>query len=266
MPDIVTTRIFADGEKNITAAKLNDIIGSSVIQTSFVGGKPVASSIGSTDNLLLLTAGGTYAQVPFSTLSSAISGSIGDAEIWSVRLRSFNSIGNPNFEVDQRTVGVGPSGPNAFAIDRWYYAKTGTMTMSLDAQVDSSATPVLVPGTSFAISQNFFRFTLATVQASLGATDKLALWQYVEGPQLRELIGDVHSLSVLVRTSVAGLKFGLTLQDPTSTHTLTKLATIASANTWTLLTFPALPVWTPDRKSTRLNSSHSGESRMPSSA
>src|SRR4029077_17566790 len=52
-----------------------------------------------------------------------------------------------------------------------------------------------------------------------------------------------HSLSVLVRSSVAGLKFALALSDSAVTKTLVKLATIPAANVWTLLTFSNLPVW-----------------------
>jgi hypothetical protein len=59
---------------------------------------------------------------------------------------------------------------------------------------------------------------------------------------MRELISDVHSVSLLVYTSVAGLKFGLSLTDGTS-RSLTKLCTIPAANTWTLITLPNLPVW-----------------------
>ena len=55
----------------------------------------------------------------------------------------------------------------------------------------------------------------------------------------RELAGDVHSVSLLVRSSVAGLKFGLILRDsPTTTKTLAKLCTIPSSGTWTLIQLP----------------------------
>src|SRR4029077_7860842 len=41
--------------------------------------------------------------------------------IWSARLRSFNAIGNPTFEVSQRNAGNSVSNPSsgAFVIDRW---------------------------------------------------------------------------------------------------------------------------------------------------
>jgi hypothetical protein len=42
---------------------------------------------------------------------------------------------------------------------------------------------------------------------------------------------------------VAGLKFGVGLRDFSPTKILTKLCTIPSANTWTLISLPNLPVW-----------------------
>ena len=92
MSDITTTRIFTDGERGITAQKLNDIVGSSVIQPAFYTSKPTAGSADPADIALILKAG-AYAQVPISTLA----GSTTQAQIWSTRLRSFNAIGNPKF-------------------------------------------------------------------------------------------------------------------------------------------------------------------------
>ena len=235
MADIVTSRIFVDGEKGITAAKLNDIVASSVIQPSFYTSKPTASTADPTDVMLILKSG-AYTQVPISTVTSGMDAS----QIWSVRLRSFNAVGNPNFEVDQRTGGNGTSLNTGFAQDRWILQTTGTMDVL--AQL-LSVPPVAIPGTNFPISQCCLRVTLNTQQATLGAGDNLWITQNVEGINLRELISDVHSVSLLVRSSVAGLTFGFGLMDDSSTHSLLKLCTIPTANTWILITLPNLPVW-----------------------
>src|SRR4029077_8607673 len=52
--------------------------------------------------------------------------------IWSVRLRSFNAVGNPNFEVDQRNAGsVLTNAINSiFLQDRYQLNKVGTMTVN----------------------------------------------------------------------------------------------------------------------------------------
>jgi hypothetical protein len=162
--------------------------------------------------------------------------------IWSARLRSFNAVGNPNFEVDQRQVGNGFTIGAATGIDRWFTAKLGG-TMAASAQ--QGAGPILLPGTNFVLSNGFWRITLTTAQATLAASDLLYIYQNIEGPQLRELIGDVHSVSLLVRSTVAGLKFGLSIRSPSPYYSLAKLCTIPTANSWTLIPLANLPIWTP---------------------
>lgn len=245
MADITTSRVFTDGEKGITATKLNDIIGSSTIQPAFVSAKPVSGTAVAGDNLLLLKAAGTYAQVDASAFATSMVPLLPDPNpnIWSQRLRSFNSIGNPNFEVDQRTAGTGVVVPAGNIIssplDRWQIAKVGTMAVT--GQQLGTAN-VVVPGTSFRIS-SIVRIVLTTAQASLGAGDYLMLQQQIEGPYFRELSLDVHSVSILVRSSVANLKFGMTLRDAPTTKALGKVCALGAANTWTLIQFPNLPVW-----------------------
>ena len=235
MADIVTSRVFVDGEKGITAAKLNDIVASSVIQPAFYTSKPTAGTADPTDIALILKSG-AYAQVPISTLG----GSATQAQIWSTRLRSYNSLGNPNFEIDQRNVGAGTSTAGTFALDRWY--RGGALNYSAGR---SGGSPIVIPGTSYAITQNILRVTLLTQKVSLAAGDLMYLQQWVEGPNLRELVSDVHSISLLVRSSVANAVFGIALRDSTNAYTLTKLCTGGAANTWTLIQLPNLPVWTP---------------------
>src|SRR4029077_6572320 len=166
--------------------------------------------------------------------------------IWSVRLRSFNAIGNPSFEVDQRSVGTAVTNPVTLSMDRWQPAKTGTMGFT--AQQISAGTGigggVVVPGTNFVITCNFLRITLTAQEASLAASDGLVVQQFVEGPRWRELMGDVHSLQVLIRSSVRGLRFRMWFKDAGVTRSLTKLSPAGLlANTWTLIPLPNLPTW-----------------------
>jgi hypothetical protein len=181
-----------------------------------------------------------------ATLGSDSLISVPQSSIWSVRLRSFQAIGNNTFEVDQVNVGntVAAIGTNVRLADRWLHQKTGTMVGSA-GQVAAPVGGIVVPGTSFQISRSYLRYTLTTAQVTLAVGDALIPFlQYVEGPQWRELCNDVHSVSLLVRTSVAGLAFSVTLRDPpTPTKSLTQLCTIPNANTWTLITLPNLPVW-----------------------
>jgi hypothetical protein len=246
MPDIITSQVFSDGEKGITATKMNNIIANSVIDPSFVTSKPSSSTLDPTDQLLEVKGAGTYARITGQQLIDSVSASVTQniqPTIWSVRLRSFNAVGNPTMECDARNVGNVVAAPGAGpVIDRWAYAKTGSLVTSVGQQ-PAAAGDIKIPGTNFAISQKFFRFTLTTAQASLGTSDLLILRSVIEGIGFRELLYDVHSASILVRSSVAGLKFGLFLQDDPATKSLVKICTIPSANTWTLLTYPNLPIF-----------------------
>jgi hypothetical protein len=228
---------------------MNDIVASSVIQPAFVAAKPVASSTVAGDNLLLLTNAGTYAKIDSSTFSSSIAALLPAPEpkIWAVRLRSFNSAGNPNFEVDQRNAGALLASPasGVYAVDRWNVNYTGTMVISTQQVSPGVAdTTLVVPGTSFKISNNSLKLTLTTQETTLGAADRWQLIQNIEGPLLRELIADVSSISLLVRSSVANLKFSVALRDPgATTKSLVKLCSLGAANTWTLISLPNLPVF-----------------------
>src|SRR5258705_3497356 len=165
------------------------------------------------------------------------------SQIWSVRLRSWNSIGNPTMECDQKNVGNSiATGVNTPCIDRWTVTGAGTWGVS-SQQKPAVGSELVVPGPNSAISRSFLRLTLTTAQATLGATDSMYLYQALEGPRFRELQYDVHSLQLLVRSSVSGLKFGLSLQDPTASRSLAKLCTITSNNVWQLIPLPNLPIF-----------------------
>jgi hypothetical protein len=247
MPDIVTTRVFSDGEKGITATKMNDIIGSSVIQTSFVSSKPVASSTAAGDNLLLLKSGGTYAQIDSSAFATAMVPLLPDPnpKIWSARLRSFNAIGNPTFEVDQRncnnSVSYGAGTVTGFICDRWNVAKVlATGTAFPVCQVIPGG-PTNVPGTSFAITRSRLLYQTSAAQGTLAAGEYAQMLTYVEGPRFRELINDVHSLQLLVSCDISPLKFSVSIRDFPATKSIVYLCTYTGGVQ--LITIPNIPVF-----------------------
>jgi len=163
--------------------------------------------------------------------------------IWSARLRSFNAIGNPTFDVDQISVSVISAQTGGKTIDRWTASKTGTMAISAGRANSAAGDEVLVPGTNFRISSGYHRIQLTTAQATLAAGDLLYMQQIVEGQRFRELSMDVHSQQILVRSSVANLKFSVALRDNVPSKSLVKLCTLGAANTWTLIQLPNLPLW-----------------------
>jgi microcystin-dependent protein len=168
-----------------------------------------------------------------------------NSSIWLARQRDFNAIGNPTFEIDQRNVGnTAGFVITAPIIDRWSCSRNSGASMGGTSGQQAVAGGIILPGSNFTISRNFFRATLTAQQPSLAAGDFLLINQQLEGIRFRELQNDVHSLQVLVRSSVAGLSFALVLRDPAvATRSYCILATIPTANVWTLLTFPNLPVW-----------------------
>jgi len=165
--------------------------------------------------------------------------------ITAVRLRSFNAVGNPNFFVAQTNPVVGTSLVNVVnntrLVDRWFWGRVGTHQINAQ-QVSEN---VNLPATSFLLTDRPLQLTLNVAQATLAAGDYGYLFHYVEGPQLRPLFNDVHSVSILIKSTKANHKFSYFINDPTSAHGYTKLCTIPSANTWTLITIPNIPVFLP---------------------
>jgi hypothetical protein len=152
-------------------------------------------------------------------------------------VRSYNSIGNPNFELDSRTVGVGlpNTATSGWIMDRWSASLTGTHRGSI---VQTAGT-VTLPGTAFVISKAFARFTLTTQEATLAAGDFIQmLQQSVDGPSARELVNTATSITVVCRSTVAPLSFGVYIRDSVNGYSLTKLCNIANANTWTVIQLP----------------------------
>jgi hypothetical protein len=279
MPDLVTSQVFTDGEKGITATKMNNIVGGSVIQPDFYNTKPSSPVIDPTDQLLELKSTGAYARITGAQLSASVANQLaladgtqngmlrqvsmvstdyidgtnhcqpmaGSSGIALLRLRSFNGIGNSTFECDQRVAAAPLTNPadQTWLLDRFQLTKA-SVTASVNTALQRVPTaPIIVPGTSSAITQSFLRFTVAVTQGTLNPGTYYGFQQSIEGPRWRELAGDAHSIQLLVRSSVAGLAFSLALRDSGNAHCLTKLCTIPLANTWTLVQLPNIPIWVP---------------------
>jgi len=167
--------------------------------------------------------------------------------IWAARLRSFNAVGNPNFEVDQRNIHALQTNATGVAdsIDRWILQRQAGVTGQVTFGSPNQNTPGIayVPGTNFRVGGYCMQFQTTTAQATLAVGDYLGAAHTVEGSVFRELQGDVSSISLLVWSNVAGLKFSVALRDNANAYSLSYLCTIPTANTWTLITLPAIPIW-----------------------
>lgn len=212
-------------------------------ETSHVSGTDQIPSASSSTRGLLTQLSGNTADFVDGTNNCQNLVSAVQPTIWSVRQRSFNAIGNPNGECDQVNCHTAVTNPTSGRLsDRWFFLKGGTYTVNIQSVVLSPYNAVIVPGTSYAISNSYLSVTLTGQQASLGAGDYLQIYQFIEGPQWRELSSDVHSLSLLVYSQVA-FKFSIALRDASAaTKSLCKLCTVP-ANAWTLITLPNLPAW-----------------------
>jgi hypothetical protein len=162
--------------------------------------------------------------------------------IWNVRLNSYNAVGNPNFEVDQKlwpaTSPVFSSGN--FVLDRWKIEFAGTFTVIRGSQNFAG----VIPGTNYRISSQCLTITTGTAQATLGAGHYLTLRTTVEGPSWRELSASGgHSLSlwIALADSMSGSNaFSVTLRDPAQAWSYTKLLNYTSPG---LYTIPNIPLW-----------------------
>jgi hypothetical protein len=268
VPSTNPTKQFHRGDNTYAAANYPDLTN---IPTSFApsahapshvtGGADIIPVVTSSatglvptlpaDTTKFLRGDGTFARNAVSTNSGNLAtlGSdnlilVPQSSIWSARLLSFQALGNPTFEVDQIHVGTTVALYNVKIVDRWFLGGTGPYATTCGQQA-APYPGVILPGTNFALTGNFFRVTLTGQELTPAAGDNLQIWQTIEGSQFRELCNDVHSISVLVRSSVAGLKFCIYLQDAagSTTTSLVNLCTIPNANTWTLIPLANLPVF-----------------------
>jgi microcystin-dependent protein len=155
-------------------------------------------------------------------------------------VRSYNSLGNPTFEIDNITIGAGVNA-SGFALNRWQYIQTGPNR----GTSKQTAGQVTVAGTNFCLSQWFLRYTLTTQEGTLGAASGIIVAsQLIEGIRLRELLGGSTAVTVVARCSVAGTVFAVALRDSTGAYSVVNLVTIASANAWTMFPIGSIPLWT----------------------
>jgi hypothetical protein len=242
--DITQGYIFVPAEKSIDQVKMNAIVGQAYINPAFISAQTESTSSTTGDYFLLLKSGGTLAKIVLDNLASSLASTTGfQSQIWSTRLRSFNSVSNCNFECNQRSPGTTLTA-NGWPCDRWQTVNVCPTLKVNTNQAGDNTTRVLVPGTSFAISSKVLNVTLTTVQASLAAGDALLFPSVVDGPAFREIVSDVSSLSLLVFCT-SPLKFAAYLREPTGTpaHSIVRLCTIPAGNVWTLIQWPNIPTF-----------------------
>lgn len=240
MSQIIGGHTFVPLEKNIDDVKLNAITGGATITAELISTQTLTTSAVTNDQFLVLKAAGTLARILYDDLATSLgsaSGMVG--AITSVRLRSFNAIGNPSFEVDQVNVNTALNlGLNTKICDRWYGNKNAA-TAVIAAQANNNNNSD-VPGTNYRISTTSLNIGVSTPQATLAAGEYLFVNQVLEGSQIREIIDDVFSVSLLISATVAPITLSVSLTDPTATQSFVKHVTIPTTNP-TLITIPNIP-------------------------
>lgn len=173
------------------------------------------------------------------------------SSIWSARLRSYNALGNPNFEVDQRAANAGltyaAGNISQWQADRWLVNKNAATAVVTGGTARVPApNATVIPGYNFNFTNSFMQLGVSTAQASLAAGEYLIIYQQIEGSNWRELCNDVTSVSILCSCTVA-LNFSIFIRDNAAAWSLVIPCSITAGqvgNPFVLLTFPNLPLWT----------------------
>ena len=179
----------------ITPAALNDII--DVCASQQAGGNGVCNLSTTQDatTVTVVSSTGGSAVLPAATTSNAGVMSAADK----VTLRNYgmkNRIINGGMDISQRgTSFVSPS-VNTYNLDRWkvQMVTSGTVTVTKNSDVPSN--------NEF---QNSLRVATTAIDTSIAAGDVFQLDQYIEGYNIRDLIGRTFTLSFWVRSTKTGV-------------------------------------------------------------
>jgi hypothetical protein len=232
--DIATTKQFTSGQLGVDGPDLNAIIGQSSIQTAFFSAQSSASGPGVNDLILLLQSGGAYAKVLYSNFftQAAVRAAVG-------LLSPVTTICNGDMAVNQM---VGPYNnvtAGQYTLDRYrtdYVMATGKINIT---QTDTAGS--LVGGAFNHRPRYCLRATVATLQASLLSGEYFLINQRIELEKARKLFDGVHSLSLWVRTSVAG-SYGVSIHNADASQFYKQTVSIGSPNVWQRIAIPNIPV------------------------
>jgi hypothetical protein len=208
----------------------------------YVAAPTVALANTSANGLLHQVSGNTTDYLDGTNTFQAGSGATVSSIITNLRLRSYNAIGNPNFEIDQYNTTTnfitGSSGRQS--ADRWF-----SITSGLTAVVGTRIVPinyVTVPGTSTVIARSYLELNVSTSQASLAAGAYYVINQNIEGSSARPLVSDVTSVSLLANSNIANAAISLAIRDSLNKVSYVIPITL-TGGVWQLFTFPNIPVF-----------------------
>jgi hypothetical protein len=139
-----------------------------------------------------------------------------------------NKIINGKMDIAQRGTSFPAIADGAYSLDRFKheYVTSGVTTASQQADVPSS--------NEF---QNSLRIAVTTADAAVAAGDIYILTQFIEGYNVRDLIGRTFTLSFWVRSSKTGTHCVAFANDGSNRSYVAEYS-INAANTWEIKTIP----------------------------
>ena len=107
-----------------------------------------------------------------------------------------NKIINGKMEIAQRGTSFAAATNNSYSVDRWLWGNAASAVATISQQTD-------VPSSNE--FYNSLRATITTADASIASGDYAFLAQYIEGSNVRNLIGNTFTLSFWVRSAKTGI-------------------------------------------------------------
>lgn len=133
-----------------------------------------------------------------------------------------NKIINGKMDIAQRGTSFAAIASGAYSLDRWVQFNTTAAVYTVSQQPDAPSDNEF---------QNSLRVAITTADASIAAGDQVALRQWIEGYNARDLIGKTFTLSFWVRSSKTGTHC-VALKNSGNDRTFVFEYTVSAANTW----------------------------------
>jgi hypothetical protein len=154
-------------------------------------------------------------------ITTAYVGSINDGPIAGTR----NKIINGAMEISQRGTTFAAIGTGIYGLDRWRWTQAGVMVCTVSQSTD-------VPNNTF---QNSYKVDVTTADTSIAAAEFSFIQQFIEGYNVRDLIGRTFTLSFWVKSPKTGVHcVAFRNEGPAQLTDRSYVLeyTVSSANTW----------------------------------
>jgi hypothetical protein len=171
----------------------------------------------SSTSVLATSSAATFDGTNFATTGQVQATSYNGGQLAGMR----NKIINGKMDIAQRGTSFAAVASGAYTLDRFAWSNTsaGVVTITQQADVPSS--------NEF---QNSLRIAVTTADTSIAAGDLARVVQYIEGFNVRDLIGRTFTLSFWVRSSKTGVHCAAFLNNVDRSYVVEY--TVSSANTW----------------------------------